>query len=214
MPEELTRPPAAPAPPDRTRRTAALWATAVAVPVAVLTAVLVVSRFGAADGAPPPARPAPPTAVPSAPVPLAAPELDAAAARTCRAVTDRLPATLRTLPRRPVTAGPAQNAAWGEPPVTLACGAAQRPLCERVDDDGSTGCVPLTAQLLVLDRVCWHVDSRPDAAVFSTMDRRVPVTVTVPRAYERAAEWAIGFSGALTAADPVRPGRLPYGCTG
>ena len=45
-------------------------------------------------------------------------------------MTSQLPATVRNLPARKVSAGPEQNAAYGEPPLTVACGVAAAAMCE------------------------------------------------------------------------------------
>src|SRR5689334_15875675 len=121
--------------PDRTTRSAALWAAAVAVPVAVLVGVVV--YFQVLRPAGPPAAPRPTVtaaaSVPSTPVTMAAPALPAAAGAVCRTVVSQLPATIRNLPRRPVSAGPEQNAAYGEPAITLACGIPTPAMCPTVD---------------------------------------------------------------------------------
>ena len=129
---------------DPTTRSAALWATAIALPVAILAGFLIFWQLTPADG--PAAAPAtaPPSTTPTTPVQMAAPALSARTAQVCLAVTSQLPNTLRDLPARKVSAGPEQNAAYGEPPITVACGVPQPKMCERVDG-GSPGCVPLEA---------------------------------------------------------------------
>jgi Protein of unknown function (DUF3515) len=198
--------------PDRTTRAAALWATAAAVPVAVLVGLLLIVHVvrGAAPAAAP-SRPAPvPAAVPSGPVAMPAPRLAAHPAAVCRAVTARLPAALRTLPARRVSAGAEQNAAYGEPPVTVACGVPQPRLCDPAHPQ--PGCVPLHTELLGMDDVCWYAEPGPAAAAFTTMDRAVPVRVSVPNAYAGAAQWANEFSGTLAQADPPATAGVPAGC--
>lgn len=204
-----TRPPQ---PPDRTTRTAALWATAVAVPVAVLVGLLIF--FQVIQRAEPGARPSPaattPAAVPTAPVPVAAPRLPARAAEVCLAVTSRLPARVRELPARKVTAGPEQNAAYGEPPITLQCGVSQPVLCATLT--GGADCVPLDAELLNMNGVCWYARPTAGATGFTTLDREIPVRVTVPARYEQPAQWANEFSDIVVASDKSRTGGVPSGC--
>ncbi|BFU42819.1 DUF3515 family protein [Krasilnikovia sp. MM14-A1004] len=196
--------------PDRTKRTAALWATVVAVPVAVLVGFLIFTQV-LRPGEPAPA-PAAPTAaaVPDTAVPMAAPALAGRAAQVCPAITSRLPGKLRDLPARTVTAGPRQNAAWGEPPITLACGVAQPTMCATVD--GGAGCVPLDTELLNMNGVCWYARQDPVGPVFTTMDREVPVQVTVPAKYAQAAQWANEFSDPVAARDGARTTGVPSGC--
>ena len=63
------------------------------------------------------------------------------AGRCCRSC----PATLRDLAARPVTAGPEQNAAYGDPPLTVACGVPGR---RSAPADGDQVCCRWTAVLL------------------------------------------------------------------
>jgi hypothetical protein len=198
-----------PDPTDRTARTAALWATAVAVPIAVLVGVLIFLRVTPAD----PPSPAPTTAaaVPAGPVAMDAPKLPARAAQVCLAVTSRLPGTLRTLPARKVTAGEEQNAAYGEPPITVACGVAQPAMCASLDATAG-GCVPLDSELLTMNRVCWYAARTAAANVFTTMDREVAVRVTVPVSYPQSAQWANEFSDTVVATDKSRIEGVPSGC--
>ena len=193
--------------PDRTTRTAALWATAVAVPVAVLAGVLIFVRLMPSAGTD--ARPEP-AAAPSAPVPVAAPKLSPRAAQVCLAVTSQLPSAIRTLPARKVTAGPEQNAAYGEPPITVQCGVPQPAMCPPTD--GGAGCVPLDTELLIMNDVCWYAAPGSQANIFTTMDREVPVRVTVPAAYQQSAQWANEFSDTLVRTDRSRTTGVPSGC--
>ncbi len=197
--------------PDPTTRRAALWATVVAVPVAVLVGFLVFGQFRpAADPAPTPAATAGgPVAVPSTPVEMAAPKLSGRAAQVCLAVTSQLPAQVRNLPARKVSAGPEQNAAYGEPPLTVACGVAQPRMCEAL---GETGCVPLDTELLIMNRVCWYAAQTPDGPTFTTMDREVPVRVTVPAGFPQPAQWANEFSDIVVQTDRSKTEGVPSGC--
>jgi hypothetical protein len=198
--------------PDRTTRTAALWATVVAVPVAVLVAFFtftLVDRTSGTD-APPAASASAPVVVPSTPVRMAAPKLGERAAQVCLAVTSQLPVQVRDLPARKVTAGPEQNAAYGEPPLTVACGVTQPAMCATLD--GGAGCVPLDSELLLMNRVCWYAKQTGDAAVFTTLDREIAVQVTVPRAYEQPAQWANEFSDIVVQTDRSKTEGVPSGC--
>jgi hypothetical protein len=196
--------------PDPVVRSAAVWATVIAVPVAVLVGLLVFSKVNPEpEAAPAPASSAP-TAVPSTPVQMAAPALGARAAQVCLAVTSQLPGRVRNLPARAVSAGPEQNAAYGEPPLTVACGVPQPRMCATLD--AGPGCVPLDTELLIMDQVCWYAEQKPDAAVFTTMDREVPVRVTVPAGYTQPAQWANEFSGTVVRTVRSRTEGVPSGC--
>jgi hypothetical protein len=197
--------------PDPATRGAALWATVVAVPVAVLVGFLVFSQMRPdRDADTPAASASTPVAVPTTPVRMDAPELSARAAQVCLAVTSQLPTAVRNLPAREVSAGPEQNAAYGEPPLTVACGVAQPQMCETLD--GGAGCVPLDTELLIMNRVCWYAAQTAQGAVFTTMDREVPVRVTVPGGYRQPAQWANEFSDIVVRTDRSRTAGVPSGC--
>jgi len=117
----------------------------------------------------------------------------------CRALLSRLPYELRGAPRRPVGAGPEQNAAYGDPPLTVACGVAPARY-------------PPTDKVYRLDATCWHATA--DGTVWTTVDRETAVRVTVPRAYDPPGQWVIELSAPVTEAVPSLPAaQLPFGCT-
>lgn len=196
---------------DSATRAAALWATVVAVPVALVVGVLAfVAVQPEKTGEPDRAAVALP--VPSTPVAMDAPKLDERAAQVCLAVTSQLPATVRDLPARQVGAGHEQNAAYGEPPLQVACGVPAPVMCESLDD-ATPGCVPMDTELLIMNRVCWYAKSGADAATLTTMDREVAVRVTVPSTYQNPAQWANEFSDTIVATVKSRPrDRMPSGC--
>lgn len=108
---------------DRANRSAALMATLIAVPVTVAVAGFTFAKLAPDTPAAEPA-PAATSAQPqsTAPVEMAAPKLPERPEIVCRALTSQLPSTVRGLGQRPVTAGPEQNAAYGDPALTVACG--------------------------------------------------------------------------------------------
>ena len=199
-------------PPDPATRSAALWATVIAVPVALVVGLVIFAlvRPEPAADAKPAASASAPVVVPTTPVQMAAPKLSERAAAVCLAVTSQLPATVRNLPARKVSAGSEQNAAWGEPPLTVACGVAQPRMCETLD--AGPGCVPLDTELLIMDNVCWYAARTPAGPTFTTMDREVAVQVQVPTGYEQAAQWANEFSDAVVETDKSRTAGVPSGC--
>jgi len=197
-------------PPDTTTRKAALIAAAVAVPVAVLVGLGIFALVIPDDKAEPAAVTQPST-LPSTPVEMAAPVLSARQAEVCLAVTSQLPVKVRDLQSRKVSAGPEQNAAWGEPALTVTCGGVQPKTCETMDQAGS-GCVPMDSELMNMNRVCWYADQGDQATAFTTMDREVPVTVTVPAAYDQPAQWANEFSDIVVETDKSLAQGVPAGC--
>ncbi|GGN53973.1 hypothetical protein GCM10010112_03300 [Actinoplanes lobatus] len=195
--------------PDRTRRAAALWATAVAVPVTLIVGLVVFFSL-IPEKSDEPAKV--PQAVPSTPVQVDAPRLDEATAQVCLAVTAQLPAKIRDLDARKVSAGPEQNAAYGEPPLLVSCGVPQPAMCTTLDDK-TPGCVPMDTELLFMDGVCWFGKNDDGTAVLTTMDREVPVRVTVPSAYQNPAQWANEFSETVVKTVKSKPGNaMPSGC--
>jgi hypothetical protein len=183
---------------DPVTRSAARWAAAIALPVALVVGFL--SYRALTAGARPTASPSPsPSPHSTGPVAMPAPALSEPSATVCRALLSQLPDALRDRPRRPVTAGAEQNAAYGDPAITLACGAGPQPA------------LPPDATVYELSGVCWYPLPSSDGTVWTTVDRQVPVTVTVPGSYDGPGEWVIGFSGAIGTAVPALATAAP-GC--
>ncbi|MFI2650894.1 MULTISPECIES: DUF3515 family protein [Micromonospora] len=202
--EEVTSSPASdesrPARRDRSNRSAALWATLVAVPV-----TLAVAGFTFAKLAPdtPAAAPSPSASAvrpqSTTPVELPAPVLAERPATVCRALVSQLPATVRDLAQRPVTAGAEQNAAYGDPALTVACG-------------GTPPVVQPTDEVWSVNKVCWHAVQEADATVLTTVDRETPVRVRVPKQYEQPLQWVTPISDAVVASVPAAK-TAPSGCS-
>jgi hypothetical protein len=197
--------------PDNTTRIAAIWATAVAVPVVLLVGAVAFFLVKPAPETDPAPAASGLAAVPSTAVEVAAPTLTGRAAQVCLAVTSQLPDRIRNLPARKVSAGPEQNAAYGEPAITVACGVPQPKMCATVDDTSGT-CVPLVADVLLMNRVCWHYAEAAGQTTFTTMDREVPVRVVVPTAYDKRAQWANEFSDIVVETDKSITEGVPSGC--
>jgi hypothetical protein len=175
---------------------AARVATLVAVPVAVLVAVLLIWLTGALPEDDPLTR-QPPTSKPTTPVSVTARTLAPRAATVCRALLARLPETLRGERQRPVTAGAEHNAAYGEPPLLVRCGV-----------PGVTLPATSTETVYPLSRVCWLPDRT--GRVWTTLDREVPVSVTVPGVVSEPGQWVAALSR-YVAATP-EGGSPPSGC--
>jgi hypothetical protein len=183
---------------DRTTRQAALWATVVAVPLTLVVAFAAFLAVRPDDAPAAVSSPTPPRPQSTTPVAMDAPKLSERAATVCRALVSQLPTSVRDLHPRPVTAGSEQNAAYGDPAVTVSCGvpkASYRP----------------TDQVYQLNRVCWHQVDRPDASEWTTLDREVPVRVTVPKFYPAPGQWTTAFSTTVTATVRSLP-EVPAGC--
>jgi hypothetical protein len=185
---------------DPVVRSAARTAVLVAVPLAVLAGVAVFALLSGdrSEDPAPPASPSPTAVVATGPVAMPARELTERQELVCRALLARLPGQLDGQPQRPVTAGPEQNAAYGDPAVTLACGV---PPVE----------VPPTADVLGMSGVCWYAVAGPDGSVWTTLDREVPVRVRVPAGYDGPGQQVIEFTDPIL--ETVRPaGTAPTGC--
>lgn len=188
-----------PAEKDRTTRTAALWATVIAVPVALAVAFFALSSLPSATPTAAPASAAP-QPVSTVPVEMPAPALAEDAQTACRALTSQLPLTLRDLPQRPVSAGPEQNAAYGDPAITVACG-------------GDQPTFLATDLVYPLNDVCWHATETADGTTWTTVDRQIPVSVTIPQSYDSPGQWATEFS-ATVLSTLFAKSEVPTGCTG
>ncbi|MEH0974931.1 DUF3515 family protein [Micromonospora sp. CPCC 205546] len=187
---------------DRTTRGAALIATLVALPITLLVGGLAFTQLSPDERAEPAATPSATVPGPrsSAPVEMAAPALAERPATVCRALLSQLPATVNDLPQRPVTAGPEQNAAYGDPALTVACGGAEPTVGE-------------TEDVWTVNRVCWYATEQADATVLTTLDRETAVTVRVPRSYGQALQWVAPVSDTIVASVPSG-GDAPSGCRG
>jgi Protein of unknown function (DUF3515) len=182
---------------DEVTRQAARLATIITVPVVLLAGVLVFVLLGGAGGGGEPGASPSPRPQATGPVAMPARKLTARQATVCRALLSQLPHAVRDRVQRPVTAGAEQNAAYGDPPITVACGS-------------TVPSFPPTDTVLRTNTVCWYEKTGPDGSVWTTLDREVPVTVTMPAAYEQAAQWVIEFAAPVTAAVPSA--KAPYGC--
>lgn len=197
---------------DPDRRSAARLAFLIALPLALAAGVIsfwVLGGFAADRATSPPATSATPTApgatgsaatIPNEAVAVPIAPLGAGPAAVCRAVVANLPSGVREAARRRVNSGAEhQGAAYGEPPITLACGALP-------------ASAPADGTLWVISGVCWHVlRASADLTVWTTVDRQVPVRVSIPAAYAAPAQWVVAFSAPVAAADPLLA-TPPPGC--
>jgi hypothetical protein len=170
-------------------------AAGIALPVAVVVGLIAFWMLGGFR----PAGPRPPAAQATSPVRMPAPSLPEQQATVCRALLAGLPDALRDRHRRPVSAGPEQNAAYGDPPITLSCGAGPRPS------------VDPTADVYPLSGVCWYAVPGRDSTAWTTLDRVATITVTVPNGYSGQGQWVIEFSAPIVASVPARTD-VPSGC--
>jgi hypothetical protein len=185
---------------DPIRRGAARTATLVAVPVAVVVLGVSALTFGG-FGTDPPAPAA------TGPVTMTPRELPTGSAAACQLLVSKLPDTVAGHARRPVTAGAEQNAAYGDPPVTLECGTSLPTI-------GLTDEVINLAAPGATSGVCWYPIDGDNRTVWTTVDRQVPVTVTVPGARDGSAQSVVPFSEAISEnLTPRDIHDVPTGCS-
>jgi hypothetical protein len=174
-------------------------ATLVAAPIVVLIAVISIWAAGGFSAFAKPAAAPSPTPQATSLVSMPVPALSDSVVGVCRLVVAGLPESVLGSKRRPVS-GPEQNAAYGDPPVTLACGVAA-PTVAPTDD------------VTQISGVCWI--ARPagsTATVWTTVDRSVPVAVTVPGPSGGSAQPVVSFVDSLKTNDPTAD-HYPTGCT-
>lgn len=177
---------------DEVSRSAAKIAALVALPVALLAGLGVFALLNSAGEA-------------TGPVATEDRPLTEADATACRALLSQLPDEVGGLAQRPVTAGPEQNAAYGDPAIVLACGVAPAgyPPTDTV--------YPLPAG--VGGTICWHAAEQPDASVWTTLDRQVPVQVRVPAAHDGPGQLVTELSLPVIKTLRPEPGAAPTGCS-
>jgi hypothetical protein len=180
-------------------RSAARLAALIAIPIALVCGVLAFFTLHHTLNAGATASPTPSASASAdtSPVVVPAPALDATDKQMCLAFVAALPTKLRNLPERHVTAGAEQNAAFGTPPITAECGATESQVAQ-------------TADILVASDVCWYALQNAQATVLTTLDRTVPIAITVPNSYSGAGQWATEFRNAIISAVPSKP--TPYNC--
>jgi hypothetical protein len=124
------------------------------------------------------------------PVQVDTPDVTPAADLACPVLMGQLPLELAGETSRLVDSDTPYAYAWGDPAVVLVCGV-----------DPPAGYV-VGASTLVISGVEWFVDdSDPDVVVWTTVDRNVPVQVTVPTSTD---------SASVTALCPIISTALPY----
>lgn len=181
------------------RRQAAWIATLVAIPitvVAVFVAFNFVSSF--ADESEPDQMSAP-----TDPVSVDIPALDEDGFEVCRALVSVVPDTLGDLPQRGVTGDPGAAeiaAAWGDPAVTMLCGV------EPVD-------VGDTDAVYRLNSTCWLAVEDEDTTVWTSVDRVLPVRLTVPGEHDSSGQLTTALSTFVDEKIPAADeDSVPTGC--
>jgi hypothetical protein len=183
---------------DDVTRSAAKTSALIAAPLALVVGAIVFFSFYGRVNASATAKPAATAqSTVSTPVTMTAPVLPAAHAQACLAVIAALPTSIRGLAERHVTAGAQQNAAFGNPAITVACGAPK-------------AAVAATGEVYTLSNVCWAEATTTTGTLWTTVDREVPIAVTIPAQYTSPGTWAIEFSPMIVQGMPAI--KTPYNC--
>jgi hypothetical protein len=170
----------------------------VALPVALVAGLL---TYRTLSGMRPTAQATSSGPANTAPVSMPAPTLTGTDATTCQAFIANLPGRASGLQRRPVTAGLEQNAAYGDPPITISCA------------NGPGPAVPPDGMIFPISGVCWYQDdTQPNATAWRTLDRQVVITVSFPAAYRNQGEGDMlqAFRDAILARVPSLPDPPSY----
>jgi hypothetical protein len=174
-------------------RLPAIVATAVAVPIAAVAGVVVFNAIASESDA------ADLVQEDLSPVSVQVPELGDEDAVVCLALTATAPETAGGLEARPVEGGDraAESVmAYGDPAVVATCGTA----AVEVED---------TAAVYKLNGVCWFSDE--DGAEWTTLDRQVPVGVSVPADHEQPVDVLNDLSNVIAEKVPAAAD-APTGC--
>jgi hypothetical protein len=172
-------------------------ATVVAVPVAVAAGIFVFNAMA------PAARDSDLAQEDLSPVSVTVPELSEEDAVICLALTATAPDTAGGMEARPVEGSGASGTvaaeavmAYGDPATVATCGA--EPVA--VED---------TAAVFKLNGVCWFSDEA--GLEWTTLDRQVPVAVSVPEANEQPVDVLNDLSTVIGDKVPAAP-EAPTGC--
>lgn len=121
---------------------------------------------------------------------VSAPTLHGTTAAVCESLRDASPESVAGQPRRHVSSD-GVALAWGRPAIVLRCGTTD-----------AVGLGP-TSTCHVVDGVGWYAEDLGAAYRFTTIDREVPVEVTVPAAYAPEGGPLLDLAAPVKAADPV-----------
>lgn len=122
-------------------------------------------------------------------VELPDPPVDDATRTTCQSLVAATPESVLSSPRRRTTG--TLSTAWGDPPITLACGV-PRP----------AGLTP-TSECLEVDGVGWWHQDGVTGQLFTTIGRAAYVQVGVPNSYGNTGDALAELSRTVAAHDPM-----------
>jgi hypothetical protein len=107
----------------------------------------------------------------SGPAQVAAPSPTGSTAAICRRLLSAAPDSVDDQSRREVRPASPYTTAWGDPPITLACGVTK------------PKALNAASECFEVNGVGWYVEDRPGDHRFTTIGRKAYVQVTVPDDY-------------------------------
>jgi hypothetical protein len=136
-------------------------------------------------------------------VSVAAPTTSGAVTQQCAALQKALPQTLMGLTRRDTSPSSRNTAAWGDPAVTLRCGAAMPSVLDPHSKDYNPEGDNLSGA--EVGGVCWaSVHNQADNTfTFSSVDLQAIVEIHVPSAYAGRQAPLSELAGAVAKASPL-----------
>jgi hypothetical protein len=125
-------------------------------------------------------------------VPVAVPSPAPEVATACASLLDDVPDKVLSAKRRDTTPESRLTAAWGDPPIELACGVAP-----------PAGMATAQSQCFEVNGVGWYAEQAENGYVFTTVGRKLYVEVSVPDDYRPEANALTDLSDTLTKHNPV-----------
>ena len=140
-------------------------------------------------------------------VSVAAPDTSGAATQQCAALQKALPQQLMGLSRRDTTPSSPNTAAWGDPAVTLRCGAGMPSVLDPHSKDYNPEGDNLSGAQI--GGVCWASvhDQADNSFTFSAVDLQAIVEIHVPSAYSGRQSPLSELAGAVAKASPLDASR-------
>lgn len=131
-----------------------------------------------------------------APVSVSPPQTDDATKQTCLNASRQLPETVLDQARRPTDPVSVLTASWGDPPIVWTCGTPT-----------PSGLTP-TSQVIEVNGVSWFPEEYTGGYVFTTVNREVNMSVSVPSSYAPEVSALADLSGNVTLNNPKQKGKL------
>jgi hypothetical protein len=120
-------------------------------------------------------------------VPVAVPSPAPEVATACAALVDAVPDKVLTASRRNTTPASELTAAWGDPPIELACGVSP-----------PAGMATAQSQCFEVNGVGWYAEQAQNGYVFTTIGRKLYVELSVPDDYAPEANALTDLSDAVS----------------